>query len=447
MLSAERERSDNDESLITGIAAVDGHEIELAAFDFTFLGGSMGGVTGERLARAMERAAERHVPFVLRTATGGARMQEGMTSLLQMPKVVAARFALAEARVPYIAILGDPTTGGVLASIGGLGDITIAESGATIGFAGPRVVEMMTGSVPSAASHTAVSALGNGLVDALVAKEEVRAWLAGALEVLAPDAPEDLERTTTTGSDRVSPDGWDAVQRARDPGRPKPPELLHALCSKTIRLRGDRSGADDETLIAAVGRLLGRRVLVLALDPEAQPGPAAYRLARRSLRVAERLGIPVVTLIDTRGADPSELSEAGGVAWEIAQLYAAMLVTEVPIAAVVTGEGGSGGALAFAVGDVLLPYRDSIFSVIAPEGAATILWRDAERAPEAARALKLTAADLAALGVVDEILEEPPEPRSLSNTLAYHLDRFAGISGHDLVVARTERWRHVPVDR
>lgn len=426
--------------MIAGPATIGGHEIEFAGFSFAFLGGSMGAVAGERLARAIERAAGRRVPFVLRTATGGARMQEGMSSLIQMPKVVAARFALAQAQVPYIAVLGDPTTGGVLASIGALADVTIAETGATVGFAGPRVVEMITGSVPSAASHSAVSALANGLVDTVVAKDEVHDYLAKALTILAADSPEATKRPATASSTRDR-DGWVAVERARSGTRPKPPELLRGMCNDTIRLHGDRSGSDDESLAAAIGRMLGRRVLILAMDPTHNVGAGAYRLARRALRVAERVGIPVVTLIDTPGADPSEESEAGGVAWEIAQLFAAMLVTEVPIVAAVTGEGGSGGALAFAAADAVLAYEDSIFSVIGPEGAATILWRDAERAPEAARALKLTAADLVSLGVADELLAEPPDAASLANALAYHLDRFAGISGHDLVMARTTRWR------
>jgi len=420
--------------------------VEIAGFDFAFLGGSMGAVAGERLARAMERAAQRSVPFVLRTATGGARMQEGMTSLVQMPKVVAARFALAEANVAYIAILGDPTTGGVLASIGSLADLTIAEAGATIGFAGPRVVEMVTGSVPSAASHSAASAIANGLVDVVVDKADIRAYLTSALQVLSPDSPAPVTQPDAPPA-RDATDGWSATQRARAQERPKPPELLDALLDDATSIAGDRCGNADPALVAAIGRMLGRRVLVLALDPARKPGPGAYRLARRALRVAERLAIPVVTLIDTPGADPSEASESGGIASEIAQLFAAMLVTEVPIAAVVTGEGGSGGALTFAAADVVLAYEDSIFSVIAPEGAATILWRDAGRAPEAARALKLTASDLVDLGVADALVAEPLDGASLARVLAYHLDRFANTSGHDLVVARTQRWRHVDGDR
>jgi acetyl-CoA carboxylase carboxyl transferase subunit beta len=372
-------------------------------------------------------------------------MQEGMTSLIQMPKVVVARLALAEENVACIVVLGDPTTGGVLASIGGLGDVTIAEAGATVGFAGPRVVEMVTGSVPSAASHSAVSALANGLIDEVVAKDDVHDHLAMVLRVLAPDEPEAVGTPPTPGT-KPRGDGWAAVLKARSEDRPPPHALVEGICDETIRLRGDRSGRDDEAVVVAIGRMLGRRVLFIALDPTRGPGAGAYRLARRALRIAERLQVPVVTLVATPGADPSEGSEAGGVAWEIAQLFAAMAVTEVPIAAVVTGEGGSGGALAFAIGDVLLAYEDSIFSVIGPEGAATILWRDADRAPEAARALKLTAADLMSLGVADALLPEPPDAASLARVLAYHLDRLAGRSGHELVVARTGRWRQADGD-
>lgn len=440
LIAAESTDAGSDESLLSGSATIGGNEVEVAAFSFRFLGGSMGEVAGERLARAMERAAARGVPFVLRTATGGARMQEGMNALVQMPKVVAARFALAEAHVPFIAVLGDPTTGGVLASVGSLADYTIAEAGATIGFAGPRVVEMITGTAPGAGSHSAAAALGNGLVDAIVDNEEINEAVAKVLAALAPDSPVavDAPKTSDTGSTR---DGWDAVQAARAQDRPTAPELLSGVCPSDVFLRGDRAGSEDPALIAVLGRLLGRRVLGMALDRSRGPGPGAYRAARRHLRIAERLQIPVVVLIDTRGADPSEISEAGGLAWEISQLFAAMLVTEVPIVSVVTGEGGSGGALAFAVGDVLLAYEDSIFSVIGPEGAATILWRDPGRADEAARALKLTAHDLIKFGIADGLLAEPPEATSLANALAYHLDRVPWTSGHDLVEARMKRWR------
>jgi acyl-CoA carboxylase subunit beta len=438
-LAEARPGSIANESIVCGAAEIAGHAVELAAFDFTFLGGSMGEVTGERLARAMERAAETSRPFILRTATGGARMQEGMRSLVQMPKLVSARAALARAHVPYIAVLGDPTTGGVLASVGALADYTIAESGATIGFAGPRVVKTVTGSEPSAGSHTAASAFAHGLVDSLCEPDEIRGLVTRALEVLAPDTPRETGAPSPAGSGAA--DGWDAVSAGRDPQRPTAPDLARAAADAFLELRGDRGGQRDDSVFAAIARVKGRRVVIIALDRTKLIGPGAFRTARRCLSLATRLGIPVVTFVDTRGADPSEESEARGIAWEIAALFDAVLGAAVPVISIITGEGGSGGALAFACGDVLLAYEHSFFSVIGPEAAASILWRDAEKAPEAARTLKLTATDLRELGIADGLLAEPPDGGSVADAVAYHLDLMQPIT--DRSSARLARWRHI----
>ena len=438
-LDASRISSGTDESVTAGTATICGHEIEIAGFDFAFLGGSMGEVAGERVARSIERAIERGVPFVMRAASGGARMQEGMRSLIQMPKLVAARAALAEAHLPYIAVLGDPSTGGVLASVGALADVTVAETGATVGFAGPRVVETVTGSLPSTSSHTASSALGNGMLDAVLRIDEVRTSLGGLLDVLASDEPEEVAAPATVDGADIDP--WEAVEAARAQGRPTGPELAREMGSQTFVLRGDRAGSDDTALYALVSRVRGRRVLVMALDRNYSPRPAAFRKAKRCLALASRLQIPVVTLIDTKGADPSEISEAGGIAWEIASLFESMLATPVPVVACVTGEGGSGGALAFAAGDALLIYDHAVFSVIGPEAAAAILWRDAERAPDAARALKPTARELRRLGIADAVLPEPVGGEALADAVAYHLARID--HGPDLVARRRNRWRNL----
>ena len=437
-----RSSSGGDESVHAGAAAIGGHAVEIAAFDFSFLGGSMGEVAGERVARAMERAADRGTPFILRAATGGARMQEGMRSLIQMPKLVAARAALTEAHVPYIAVLGDPSTGGVLASVGALADVTIAELGATIGFAGPRVVAAFTGTPPSALSHTATSALANGMIDIVVATDQVRAVVGGILEILQSDSPAaTAPLPDATGGDL---DAWDAVGAARSLDRPTGPELARAMSDVFVELRGDRSGTDDRSLIGALARVRGRRAVLLALDRAGTPGPGAFRKARRCIALAQRLALPIVTLVDTPGADPSESSEAHGIAWEIAGLFDDMLAADVPVISVVTGEGGSGGALAFATGDVILVYEHSIFSVIGPEAAAAILWRDPGRAPDAARALKLTAPDLVRMGIADHLLSEPLTGDSVADAVAYHLDRTDS-SASDLGAARRKRWRDLGV--
>lgn len=440
-LDRARERSGSPESVHAGAATIGGIDVELAAFDFSFMGGSMGSAAGETLARAMDRAAARRVPFVLRTATGGARMQEGMVSLAQMPKVAAARVDLARAQQPFVAVLGHPTTGGVLASLGALADVTIAEEGATIGFAGPRVVEAATGRSLADDSHTAASASAAGLVDAVVDERSVRGALQTVLVVLAaPSIPEVADAPEAPVSARRDP--WESLQDVRSPEWPRAPELARAMAQSMFELRGDRAGTDDPACFAALARVAGTKVLVLALDRSVAPGPGAYRKAVRCVRVAARLGIPVVTLVDTGGADPSERSEAGGVAWAIAELFETMLSAPVPIVSVLTGEGGSGGALAFACGDVLLAYEGAVFAVIAPELAAEIMWRDPARAPEAARLLKMGAADLARLGLCDGILAGRPDPRSLAAALAYHLGR-SGIadSGAAPDDVRRQRWR------
>src|SRR5665809_7113 len=308
-MSRARERSESDESVVAGPARVGGIEVELAAFDFSFFGGSVGEVAGERVARSLERATER--------------------------------------RVPFVAVLADPTIGGPFASIGSLADVTIAEAGARIGFAGPRLVESFTGR-RLAGSHSAESALGAGLVDAVVPAAEIGRTVAHVLGVLAPDYPERVDPPTPPSAEHLS--GWDAVQAARATDRPTGPELLRDALDAHVVIQGDRAGREDPAVAVALGRLRGRRVLMMALDRSTAPGPAAYRKARRALDIARRLRLPVVTLVDTPGANPSEASENAGIASEIARLIEAMLRANVPVLGIITGERGRGGALAFALG-------------------------------------------------------------------------------------------------
>ncbi|MEO8323625.1 MAG: carboxyl transferase domain-containing protein, partial [Actinomycetota bacterium] len=237
--------------------------------------------------------------------------------------------------------------------------------------------------------------------------------------------------------------GSEAVLEARHPGRARAPGLAREASESYVELRGDRAGAQDPAVFAALARVAGRRAVVIALDSEFAPGPAGYRLARRAVEIAGRLDIPVVTLVDTRGADPSEASEAAGIAWEIAALFETMLEAPVPILSVVTGEGGSGGAMAFATADVLVACEDSIFSVIGPEAAAEILWRDASQADRAASLLKLTARDLLGFGIADALAPAPLTPDRVVAVLAYHLDQLAetGASRHERAAARRARWR------
>src|SRR5215217_722803 len=407
------------DALVSGFGMLNGHEVAIAALDSGFLGGSMGVVVGEKLVRMAERARERRLPLISISASGGARMQEGMLSLLQMAKTSAAVQRLREAGCPYISILAHPTTGGVFASFANLGDIILAEPGALIGFAGPRVAEQIIGQKLPEGSHTAEFLYAHGMVDAIVDRRQQRDYLGRCLAVLAAPRSGYQRRGHTFRSSRNGPEvaAWDAVQRARGARRLTSVDYLKRMLGEFVELHGDRSSGDDPAIVAGMGTLDGRAVAVIALERghleererrhDGRPYPEGYRKARRVMELAERLRLPLVTLIDTPGAYPGVESEARGLASELAGSLARMSTLRTPIVSAVIGEGGSGGALALAVADRVLMLEGAIYSVIAPEGAAAILYRDAARAPEISAKLKLTASALKSLNVVDEIVPEP----------------------------------------
>lgn len=365
---------------------------------FDVLGGSMGAVHGERVVRAYRRAMEARLPMVVLTSSGGARMQEGMVSLVQMARCAAAARAHADAGLLSVGVYRPPTTGGVFASYASLVDVRAASPGATVGFAGPRVVELTLGERLPEGSHTAESAFAAGLVDAVVAPDDQPAWLESALGLR--DTP--LPGRELPAPAVVSGEGaWAEVLRARDPGRPTGIDWAARLCESWTELHGT-----DPTVRAGLARLAGARLVVVAMDRHAndgRPTPAGFRLAQRAIALAGRLRLPLLTLVDTPGAHPGPASEADGIAGEIARTFAAMAAFPMPSVSVCVGEGGSGGALALAATDRLLVQEHAIFSVIAPEGAAAILERDAAKAPELAARLALTSADLLRLGVVDAV--------------------------------------------
>ena len=414
-LSDMRAKTGRSDGMLCGTATIGGEAVVLAVLDFTFLGGSMGVVVGERLARAAELAAGKKRPLIAAVASGGARMQEGMLSLLQMAKTASAISELKEAGVPFISILSDPTTGGVFASFASLADIVIAEPEALIGFAGPRVVEQTLGRPLPPGSHTAEFQLAHGMVDAIVARPDQRNYLIGVLHALRPAEPvKPVEAPIAPGIDNRS--AWDIVRSARAADRPGTRDYLHRIALGFVELHGDREGSEDPAVVAGFGRIGGMPVALIGFDrfatsdlpgAEGRPMPAGFRKARRLLDLAERWKLPVVSFVDTPGAYPGIESEASGLASEIARTLERMSSVKTPSIAVVVGEGGSGGALALALADKVLMQRGTFFSVISPEGAATILHRDANRAPELAESLRITAPELLELGIVDEIVEEP----------------------------------------
>ncbi|CAN5532651.1 carboxyl transferase domain-containing protein [soil metagenome] len=428
------------ESVRTGRA----HGFVLIEGDFDVIGGSMGLVHGEKVVRAFDRAVSERLPVVVVTRSGGARMQEGMVSLVQLARTAAAIDRHQRAGLLSVSVHRSPTTGGVFASYGSLTDLRVAEAGATIGFAGPRVLEQTTGLELDGTSHDAESALAAGLVDAVEDPSGLEAWVLAALGTR--DAPLHTHRAPNPIRPAPAPEAgidpaWAEVQAARRMGRPTGIHLAAAACSSWTEL----APGTDPALRTALATVAGRRVVVLASDRYSaggRPGPAGFRLAQRGIALAGRLGLPVLSFVDTPGADPRPEAENGGIAGEIARTFAALAAVETPTVAVCVGEGGSGGALALAATDVLLVQEHAVFSVIGPEGAAAILERDATRAPVVAARLRLTSTDLLELGIVDAVV-----PDGVDDTVAAVVAALPGGESPAIVGGRrtrfdraTERW-------
>ena len=419
-LGQARENTGLEEAVIVGTGRINGRDCVVAVFDFDFLGGSMGTVVGEKVALALETAADKRIPFISIAASGGARMQEGMLSLVQMAKTAAAAMRLHRAGLPLISVLTDPTTGGVYASFASQGDIILAEPRALIGFAGPRVIEQITGQSRPADAQTAEYLLEHGQIDAIVDRTRLRNALATLLQLfgnpwnLSPRGEQELYGPEV----RPPSSAWEAVELARHPDRPTTRDYVRCMLPYFFELHGDRLSADDPAVICGVGDLGGITVMLIAQergrgDDERQRRRGGrmtaegYRKAARAMRLAASWRLPVVSLIDTPGAALDFDTEARGLAPSISQCLATMSILPVPVVAAVIGEGGSGGALALGVADRILMQENAIYSVIAPEGAAAILYHDAHRARDLANALKLTAADCKLLGVVDTLVPGP----------------------------------------
>ncbi len=449
------------EACVWGWADIDGTRCALVVGDFSFLGGSMGVAVGEKVARAFDAARRARAPVVTVTASGGARMQEGMAALVQMARTGEARRSHAAAGLAHVTLLTSPTTGGVYASFASLADVILAEPEATLGFAGPRVVAELAGTTPAPRIHTAEFAYEHGLVDAIVSAQEQAGALSRILSAL--NTSQQLRAPARSqligGATQRPPEppreisAWERLEVARDPRRPKAPFVLDALVESSFTLRGDRTGMpDDERVDVRIGSIRGNNVMAIGQDAsgDGRLRPQGFRKAIRAIELAGRIGIPVLTLIDTRGADPLPSSEGHGVASAIAHTFQAMLGCPSPTLAVLIGEGGSGGALAMATADRIVAWEHAVFSVIAPEAAAAILYRDPGRAPELAEQLKMTTPDLVELGLVDAVVPEPvggaqTDPRGatedLADAVARELSELAGTRLKPRLRRRQRRWR------
>ncbi|MBI5032292.1 MAG: acetyl-CoA carboxylase carboxyl transferase subunit beta [Chloroflexi bacterium] len=393
-------------AILTGVARLHRRPLVIAAFDFQILGGTMSVLVGEEITRAIEYAAEHALPFIVSTATGGVRIQEGIPALLQMAKTTQAIQQFQQGRQPFIAVLTHPTTGGVYASFSNLADIILAEPGAVIGFAGPRVAEALTHEKLAAESHRAESAYKNGMIDAIVARQNLRATLTRILPVSPAEPLPELANQETASAEIREQSAEEITALSRRTDRPTSLDYIKQLCADFVELHGDRLLGDDPAIVGGLAQFENQPLILIAQQRK-PVRPEGYHKAERLIHLAERFHLPIVTMIDTPGADPGFESEQHGIAGAIAHCLATLLQTNGPTISVIIGEGTSGGALALAVTDRVLMMENATFSVISAEGASVILFGDTSHAAETVAKLGNRAIDLQPLGIVDRIIAEP----------------------------------------
>ena len=438
-VEALREKTGLDEAVTTGLARIGGHEVVLAVCDSHFMMASMGKVVGEKLTRAIEKATERKVPVIIVACSGGARMQEGIHSLMQMAKTSAALKRHHDAGQLYISVLTNPTTGGVTASFAMLGDIILAEPNALIGFAGPRVIEQTIGQKLPKGFQRSEFLLEHGFIDQIVEREHLKNRLEHLLSLHEknPEAEQRLRNYKEVSESSENQDlnmseelsiakkdekksAWDRVMASRKKERPVGTEYIEDLFSDFTELHGDRYFGDDPAIVGGIARFHGMPVTVIAQEKGrntrenvlrnfAMPSPEGYRKALRLMKQAEKFHRPVICFVDTPGAFCGMEAEERGQGEAIARNLFEMSGLKTPVLSIVIGEGGSGGALAMAVADEVWMLENSIYSILSPEGFASILWKDSHKAKEAAAVMRLTAADLQKHGMVERVFEEPED--------------------------------------
>ena len=435
-----QEKTKLHEAVTVGKCMVNGLETVLGVCDARFLMGSMGYVVGEKITRAFERATEEKLPVVLFTSSGGARMQEGIVSLMQMAKTSAAIRKHSEAGLFYLPVLTDPTTGGVTASFAMLGDVILAEPGALIGFAGPRVIAQTIGQKLPEGFQRAEFLVEKGIIDGVVERQELKetVWKLlnihqDALQYIHYGDTQNVEnlpeirnsRGKTAECDKKELTAWERVEISRSKERPTTLSYVQQVFDDFLELHGDRAFRDDGAVIGGIAMFGGQPVTVIGQQKGknvkeniyrnfGMASPEGYRKALRLMKQAEKFGRPVVTFVDTPGAACGIEAEERGQGEAIARNLLEMSGIQTPMVSILIGEGGSGGALGLAVTDEVWMMENATYSILSPEGFASILWKDGKRAKEASEVMKITAKDLKKLQIIEKVIREP-EPANEEN--------------------------------
>lgn len=460
------------EAALTGQGLIHGQKIAIGVCDSRFLMGSMGEVVGEKITRMFEKATGEKLPVVIFACSGGARMQEGIVSLMQMAKTSQAIKRHNDAGQLYISVLTDPTTGGVTASFAMLGDIILAEPGALIGFAGPRVIEQTIGQKLPEGFQRSEFLLEKGFVDAIVNRNDLKDTLSDIIRIHTAKTDRInsyehyLRKNMSIASiplrDKSEMSSWEKVKISRSAERPAALSYIHEIFKDFIEFHGDRCYGDDGAIVGGIATLGGKPVTVIAQQKGkstkeniirnfGMPSPEGYRKALRLMKEAERFRRPIICFVDTPGAFCGIGAEERGQGEAIARNLYEMSGLTVPVLSIVIGEGGSGGALAMALSNEVYMMENATYSILSPEGFASILWKDSKRADEASEVMKITAADLLELKVIEKVIPEvrPVGEENFMDIVRYmrcyikeFLAKYREKDSDSIVNERYERFRH-----
>ncbi|NUU33132.1 carboxyl transferase domain-containing protein [Arthrobacter sp. C9C5] len=455
-LAAAREKSGVDESVLTGEGLIRGRRVAVIVSEFRFLAGSIGAAAAERIVLAVERATAEGLPLLAGPASGGTRMQEGTLAFLSMIKITAAVRAHRQTGFPYLVYLRHPTTGGVMASWGSLGHITVAEPAALLGFLGPRVYEALHGKPFPENVQVAENLFDKGLVDAVVPPGQLPDIVNRALNILSPGAPAPVGPPPTLGVAPSDAGAWTSIEISRNPRRPDLRQLLAYGARDVLPLNGTGQGEKDPGLLLALARFGEKSCVVLGHSrprPSQQTamGPASLREARRGMRLAEELGLPLLTVIDTGGAALSKEAEEGGLAGEIARSLHDLIGLQSPSVSVLLGQGAGGGALALLPADRTVAAQHAWLSPLPPEGASAIVHRSTEFAPAMSASQGVNVAALHANGLIDHIVDERPDAalearafcRRMGQAIEYELSLVSASGIGELIPRRLGKYANL----
>lgn len=470
-LARTREKTHLREAVTIGKAKISGQDAVIGVCDARFLMSSMGYVVGEKITSAIERATKMKLPVILYCCSGGARMQEGIVSLMQMAKTSAAIKRHSDAGLLYIPVLTDPTTGGVTASFAMLGDIILAEPGALIGFAGPRVIQQTIGEKLPEGFQRAEFLVEKGIIDGIVERSRQKEILSYLIAVhgkkgytnFTPETSEEEGSKDTERTKAGMATAWERVEISRMASRPSSLEYIQGIFTDFVELHGDRNFRDDGSVVGGIALLDGQPVTVIGQQKGrttkenisrnfGMVSPEGYRKALRLMKQAEKFGRPVINFVDTPGAACGIGAEERGQGEAIARNLMEMAGLTVPVLSIVIGEGGSGGALGLAVANEVWMLENATYSILSPEGFATILWKDGKRAREASEVMKITAADLKELGIIERIIPErepacqdmlPELVKVMKTHMRDFLVRESAYSPMELADQRYDRFRRM----